>query len=135
MNSLQMKVAESIANLGPQTEDKVVDVLVQRELTKRSDGLVQAIDKLSKMENEFKKMKPDVATFDDKGNKVSEYYSKTLTDQRKKHTEQTEKLKKAINKALETGEFSDVYNFGKDQGQGQGKSGQGDSSTTVSESN
>lgn len=111
MNSVTVKVAEQIAGLSPKVEGAVVDVLVTRELTRRSEALVTVMDKLTKAEKDFKKLGPDTVTFDENGQKLTETFSKARTEERKKATEQIEKMTKAINKALENADFDNVYNF------------------------
>lgn len=112
MNSVQTAVAQQIVDISPQVEAKVVDTLVTRELTRRSDALVQVFDKLSKEESQMKKIaKPDQATYDDKGAKVSEYFSKARVDEKAKLDKRIAKLTGALTKALEKGDFGDVYNL------------------------
>lgn len=123
MNSVQTKVAEQIAAISPKVEDSVVGVLVQRELTKRSDALVIVIDNLSKLELDLRKIKPDMDFYDEDGTLSASSFSKAKNEEKKKLVEKIAKHTNAINKALDKGEFSDVYNL-KNQKQG----GSGDSS-------
>jgi hypothetical protein len=111
MISVQVKVAEQISQLGPSVEDQVVRALADREKNRRADALVKALDDLARFEQDFKKLKPDQVAFDDKGEKVSETFSKIRIDERDKLTKKIEKYTKAINKALENKDFGDVYNL------------------------
>jgi len=113
MNTVQVKVAETIANIAPKVEDKVVDVLVERELKRRSDALVSAMDKLDKMEKELSKIKADQISFDEDGKIVSQTFSKAKKEEKDKLSQKVQKATNAINKALEKGEFGDVYNIDK----------------------
>lgn len=122
MNTVQIKVAESIANLGPKVEDKVVDAIVDRELKKRSEAMVITVDKLEKLEADLKKVKPDQNSFDEDGKPMSSSWSKKALEEKNKLTQKIEKFNKAITKALETGDFQDVYNIEKQGGDNQGKS-------------
>ena len=110
MSSLQMKLAEKISELSPLVENDVIESLVNRELTKRSNAIVLVMDKLSKLEGDLKKVRPD-NTFDADGNKVSEYFTKAKIDEKNKLNQNIEKHTKAINKALEKADFGDVYNL------------------------
>jgi hypothetical protein len=98
-----------------------VDVLVERELDKRSNALVSVMDLLNKAESELKKLKPDQNGFDDSGKVVSSSYSKEKLDERNKIVARIGKLEKAINKALDPNspDYSDCYNLasGADKGQ------------------
>lgn len=113
MNSVQVKVAETIANISPKVEDKVVDVLVDREVKRRSDALVSALDKLDKMEKELLKIKADQISFDEDGKVVSQTYSKAKKEEKDKLSQKITKAVNAINKALEKGDYGDVYNIDK----------------------
>lgn len=135
MNSVQVKVAEQITNLAPKVEDAVVAALTDRELTRRSDALVQALDKLDTMEKAFLKLGPDQITYDDKGVKTGETFSKARIDARNKDQGKINKLTGAITKALEKSDFNDLYNLAKnnnDQKQG-GRSGDEEVTEPVAE--
>lgn len=113
MNSVQVAVAEKIALLAPAVQDQVVEALLTREKTKRADAMVQVIDKLEREEKSFVKLVADGATYDEKGNKVTSYFTKARLDERTKTQKKIDKLTGALNKALEKGDFGDVYNFAK----------------------
>lgn len=128
MNSVQIKVAETILSIAPKVEDKVVGVLVERELAKRSTALVQVMDKLVDLEKDLKKLdRPDQKSYDNSGKVLTETYSKGLVDNVAKAKQKVEKHTKAINKALDSNDFGDVYQLasGKDTSDG-GKQGSGD---------
>lgn len=111
MNSVTMKVAEQITAIAPQVEDKVVTTLVTRELDRRSNAMVQVLDKLDQEEKAFRKLKPDQASYDDKGAQISTWYSKSKKEEREKLEKRINKMKAALNKALDKSEFGDVFNF------------------------
>lgn len=111
MNSVQVKVAEQITGLSPQVEDKVVGVLVGRELTRRSDALVKVMDAHEKLGKDMQRLKPDQISYNEKGEKVAETFSKSKLDERAKLQKNIDKHANAINKALEKAEFGDVYNL------------------------
>lgn len=127
-NSITTAAAERIGNLGPSVVDGVVEVLVEREIKKRVDALTIAIDKLAKMEGDFRKLGPDVKTFDEAGAETSSSYSANRSKERKEAKEKITKLTNAINKALEKKDFSDVYNLA--QGSSKDGGGKGKPETT-----
>ena len=133
MNSVQMKVAEQISSIAPKVEDAVVAVLTDRELERRSNALVQALDKLDTMEKAFKKLGPDQTTFDETGAKTTESFSKQRIEARNKETRNIDKLTKAINKSLESGDFNDLYNLSKQGGNNQKSSGNSGDEETASD--
>lgn len=124
--SVHAKVAEQISAINPKVEDKVVGVLVDRELTKRSDALVMVLDALAKLENDLKKLKPDMEMYSpEDGSLAASAFSKIKNEEKKKLNEKITKYTNAINKALDKGDYGDVYNL-KNQKPG----GNGDSEKT-----
>lgn len=111
MNSVQIKIAEQITNIAPKVEDSIVAVFVERELEKRSTATVKVLDDLLKLESTLKKIRPDVKTYDADGKVTSESYSKAKADELKKTKERITKYTNALSKALEEGDFENVYNI------------------------
>lgn len=124
-NSITIAVAEKIAKINPRVEEQVVDTLVDRELDKRSKALVIVLDKLAELEKGLKKLGPDQVNYNPDGSKATEFFSKSRLDEKNKHIGKIDKHTKAITKALDNGDFSDVYNLsqGKDTGDGKDSSG------------
>ena len=110
MNSVQIKVAEQVAHLGPSIEDKVVDVMVTRERDKRSDALVRVLDLHQQAEKDLNKVKPDLSYMGEDG-KVTQMYSKVQLENLNKSKKKVENIANAINKALEKKDFGNVYNL------------------------
>ena len=64
-------VAEKIAAISPAVNEKVIDALVVRELEKRSDAVLTGLDKIRGLQNDLKKIRPDVGgAFDEDGTEV-----------------------------------------------------------------
>lgn len=80
---------------------RLISSLVEREIVNRVDLLDKSLLKLREAKKELDKVKADVETFDETGNKVSSSYSKTKYEERKKAQESKDKLEKAIEQALE----------------------------------
>jgi len=118
--SVQQKIATQIAELAPSVEETVVNTLVERELTKRSEAVVQCMDTLGKLEGDLRKIKPDQVSYDSDGKIISESFSRNKFEEKKKLIERIGKYTNAITKAIEKADFSDVYNL-KNQGSGGGK--------------
>lgn len=109
--TIRTAVRDSLAGLGPRTREQVIEVFASREADKQANALVKGLDKLTELERELVKIKPSYAGFDIEGNGVgAAMFTKEQLDQRKKTSEQIEKLKKAINKADDKGDFGDLYN-------------------------
>lgn len=122
--AVQAKITENLSKLSPKVEDAVVEAVVDREVKKRSQALVQALDKLSEMEKDLKKLGPDNLMYDENGKEVLGSYTKKRIDEKNKLTGRIQKLTNIINKALEKAEFNDLYNFvgGKEPADDQAKS-------------
>ena len=115
------RIATDIAKITPKVEDAVVDAMVKRELNKRTEAVVQVMDNLSKLEGDLRKIKPDQVQIDDAGKEISSSFSKAKFEELKKHREKIEKHRNALTKALEKGDFGDLYNL-KNSGSGGGGS-------------
>lgn len=127
MSDIRQKITQTLADIAPSVEAAVVDAMVDREIDKRSSAIVQVMDKLQRAENDLRKIKPDLVSFDENRAPVSATWSKARLDERDKQVKFIEKLTNALNKALDKGDFGDVYNLatGKDVG---GAADQGTSS-------
>lgn len=109
--TIRTAVRDSLAGLGPRTREQVIEVFASREADKQANALVKGLDKLTELERELVKIKPSYAGYNSEGQGVGEpMFTKEQLDQRKKTSEQIEKLKKAINKADDKGDFGDLYN-------------------------
>lgn len=110
MTSVREKIMERTAALSPEVEEQVVNHYVEKEKNRRSDALVKGMDKLTSLENDLKKIKPDQVQLDADGKELSSSYSKAKYEEKKKLEEQIGKLEKIIDKALTKAEFGDLYN-------------------------
>lgn len=108
-NTVHTMVAGRLATIVPVVTDKVVDVLVGREVQKRSDAMVKVIDLLDQQEKALSKIRPDQLQHDEKGTVLSSTYSKQRLDEKKKAEAAVERTTKAITVALEKGDFNEVY--------------------------
>lgn len=109
--SITNAVADKIAAISPAVNEKVIDALVVRELEKRTDAVLSGLDKLRGLQNDLKKIRPDVGGFyDEDGNETKpNAYSKAKFDERKKLLEQIEKITKALDLAIDKGDMSKLY--------------------------
>lgn len=99
---------EQLAELGPSVIAEVASRMAQREVQKRADKMVQAIDKIATLTLEHKKLGPDDVRFNAKGEKESESYTKKRIDEINKSKSNIEKLQAAVAKAHTTGDYSDI---------------------------
>jgi hypothetical protein len=123
--SVQTKIAEALSAISGEVEDKVVETFVDREVEKRSTAMVMAIEKVSKFVDDLKKIdRPDNVVYDADGQVIESFstFSKKRTDERKKLNDQINKLTNAINKALDSGDFGDVYKLASGANTGSDKS-------------
>ncbi len=107
-NTVTERVADQLKSISETVNEKVISVLVEREVNKKTDQLVSAIDALQTMERELRKIKPDIEAYDDNGKLVSANWSKAKLEERKKLNERINKARKAINMAVEKGDYSKV---------------------------
>lgn len=111
MSALTDKIASAIASVAPQVEDQVVDTMVQRQLKKRADALVQVMDKVDQMKKDLSKVRPDQVAYDKEGKEVDATFSKAKITEKQKLEKAIGKFEGAINKALEKNDYGDLYNL------------------------
>ena len=110
--SINILVAENLTKQGSQkVVDTVVDVLVQKEVTRRADALTAALKLHDDARKELLKFKADVVNYNEDGSVASSTWSKAKLDEKKKTTEKMEKIERSIVKATEKDDWSDLYNL------------------------
>jgi hypothetical protein len=110
---INKKVAQVISGSNEKVQEAVIEILAGKEITRRTDAVVSAIAELNKMESELKKIKPDVVSYDENEVEVSANWTKGKLEEKKKLTGKIEKLTKALDKALGTGDYCDLLNYSK----------------------
>ena len=98
---LKNDVAGKVAELSPAIKDAIISKLAEEEIKIRKDEALTAITQIEILEKEIRKIKPDQESFDAKGDKVSETYSKQAIDNRNKKQQALDKWNAALKKALE----------------------------------
>lgn len=108
MKTITEAVAERISSISAAVNEKVIETLVNQHLNKCAEAILNGMEKLRTLEGELRKIKPDVGGyFDDQGNEVkAAHYSKEKHEERKKKNEQIEKLRAALDLAIEKGDMS-----------------------------
>lgn len=110
--SIAAKVAAKVKSLGATAvEEAAINIMADRTLKKRTDAVVSVVDKIDSGERELRKLAADQVTYDESGKKTGETFSKTVIDERAKVSQKIGKLRKALDKALDEGDFSDVLNL------------------------
>lgn len=114
-SSIRDAVRTNLTNTLPaRTRELVVEHFAKMEAEKQGTALIKGLDKLSALERDLNKInRPDVKTYNEDGSEASSTWSKDRLDERKKLSEQIEKLSKAIDKADDKGDFADLYNLTK----------------------
>lgn len=105
-------VAKKIADAGPDTLERVVSTLAEEVLRKRVNALVSAYTESDNLAKKLRTLKPDQLGYDDTGAVVSQSYSKQRLEERKKVEARTARVNKAINKAVESNDFGDLFKLG-----------------------
>ena len=111
MSTIIEKVAEQIGSSGPEITERVISRLVEKEVTRRTEAVIKALDALDKLEKEGRRIKPDIVAYAEDGSVVSQSWSKKTLDERNANAAKVRKLQAAIGKALEANDFSDLFNL------------------------
>ncbi len=84
---------------------RVVEALVEEEVTNRADLLTQALAKRKAQSRELEKIRPDHCTFNEDGTLANRYWSKAKLDERAKAQKILSKIDKAINAAVQNADY------------------------------
>lgn len=102
IGTIHATVATRLAAAAPSIQDAVVDALVAKVLEARKSALLQALDEVSKCDRELNKLRPDMVTYTENGQKASESYSKKAVDERQRLQSRKSKIIQAVELAMET---------------------------------
>lgn len=112
VKDIRTDVAEQLAKIAPRVIDIVASTLVNAGLTKRADGVTKCLAQLDKLEADKKKIdRPDQIFFNRDRSEKSENFSDARLKELEKIDQQIMKITKAVNKAIENGDYQDVYNL------------------------
>ena len=104
INAIKDKVKKS----DKVVENRVVDMLVEKQVAARANKLVKALETISSLQKDLEKLKgPDNILYNADGKVTQELFSKERINQIKEHTKKIEKLHKTINNAL-NGDWSQL---------------------------
>lgn len=88
--------------------DRLKGVLIEREISRRADALVEGFDKLTQLKSNLNKIKPDNVLFDGEGKKAQEFYTQEKSNELKKAREAVKNMEDALNSAI-SGDFQKLY--------------------------
>ena len=112
MPTIHEQVAEKLSGISPAVSERVVDTLVEKEVNRRVEMITQGLAKLSDMEREMRKLnKPDVETFNHDGSPANVGFTKQKLDDISKQQQKMDKLTKALDNAIDKGDFGDLNNL------------------------
>lgn len=109
--SVRTVVSERIAKSGPEVAEKVIEHLATREVNRRTDAVLKGFDKLEELEKEFRKLRPDVVSYDEAGKVANSTWSAEQLKKRNELKQKIEKLTNTIDRALVKEDYSDLYNL------------------------
>ena len=82
--------------------------MVNSEIDRRVDLVKKGMDKLDAVEKDLKKMGPDNSSYNAEGKVIQESWTKTGLEAFNKVKQKVEKLKKAIDTALESNDYQSL---------------------------
>lgn len=111
---IKNEIAERLVGSSGVVKEKVIDILFQKELDRRTDACLKVIEKLAELDKQYKKEnKPDIETYNEDGTVDKQTYSKEKAEALRRLREQRSNLDAALKKALEHNDFSKVLELGK----------------------
>lgn len=109
--TIREAIGERLKDIAGNVEDQIINVFVDREVDRRAKAVVNVIDQTIKMEQDLRKLKPDVVTYSDNGDVATSSWTKAKLDEKKKLEERIQKFANAVNKAIDKDDYSDVFNL------------------------
>lgn len=108
--ALQEDVKEAVKSRqeGGVIRKRVVEALVEEEVSHRADLLTKALAKRKAQANELNKIRPDHCTFNEDGSPAAQQWSKAKLGERRKCLKVLAKLDKAINAAILNADYEGV---------------------------
>ena len=112
VNDVKSAISDKETNVS--IRDRVVKQLVEQEVSRRASLLASALDKRREADKELQKIKPDTTFFDPSSNNWSQpCFSKNAFETRKKAQEKLDKIDKAIDKAVNDADYSELEKLSK----------------------
>lgn len=99
-NFILTAVSSRLKDSAETTVNRVIDMLVEKEVTNRVELLGTALEKLKTKRKELDKLRPDIEEFSAEGEATAKRYSKARFEERKKAMEGLTKLENAIKNAM-----------------------------------
>lgn len=104
-------IKNRITDQNSSVRESYIDQEVQAKLSQRVELVKKAMIELGTQKKEIDKIKPDDIKYDLDGKVVQELYSKEVIDKRNKSLEKSQKVEKALKKALSEADYTDLENI------------------------
>ena len=95
-----------------EVRQRVVDTLVEAELSRRANALAGALTKRADAAKELSKIEPDQVAFGEDGKKLSATYSSKAALARKQAKEKLDKIDRAIDAAINNADYQSLEKIG-----------------------
>jgi len=102
---IRQTIKEQISASTPTVIGRVIDKLVDEEITKRSNCLIDALNKKDQLKADFDKIKPDQESYNDAGEVASTSWSKAKIAEKNKARKELDEFTAILDKALLDGDF------------------------------
>lgn len=110
---MQQIVATRIGELGPKAKEHAIEVLIAKELEKRSTQIVAAFSEYDELSRRIRRFdKPDILSYDREGKEVGAAFSKSQLEERKKIQDRMDKIEVGLTNAVEKSDFQKLNDLG-----------------------
>lgn len=111
LEQINETIKTTIADSIDRVKNLVIDGFVNTEINRRADLLTKLVTAINAFAKEQVKIKPDVISYDDKGQVIRQEWSKAKVDEKKKFSDKLAKAQKAFDNALGNNDYSNVENI------------------------
>lgn len=115
--SIKELVAERIAGSGGVRISRVVDILAEQVLDKQVEQLKKGLELKDEAEKALSTIKPDKQLHPETGAVLQEFFTPQKLGEKRKAQEKLDRITKALNLAIDDGNFEQLSNLVKGGGQ------------------
>lgn len=106
--SIENEIKTIVAEYNDEVRERYIDAEVNAKIDSRVALVKKAMGYLNTLRNDLRKLTPDDVKYDEAGKVVQSLFTKDSVEKRKKILERQGKIEKALGKALEKADYSEL---------------------------
>lgn len=99
--TIHESVATRLSQSLPSVVERVIELRAEAVLASRVNTLTQAVEAVSKIDADLRRVRPDTVQYDGEGKIAGEFFTKNQVEEKKKLNDKREKITRAMSAAME----------------------------------